>query len=131
MLVDALVPIDELPTVVLPVVMLLAVMLLVHGVEPVVPRIGIIVVAPRSTGWVVRLGDVTAIIGLTPTLLISVESSGMLPPPSAEPTAPPGVKSGEAMPPNDIVVGIPALQALDSMPPPSKDEPAEPGTGIV
>jgi hypothetical protein len=58
-------------------------------------------------------------MGLTPAFSISVEPSGML----ALVVDDPGVKSGDAMPVEEIVaVEVPGLQPLAVIPPPSKVE---------
>jgi hypothetical protein len=125
-LVDPLVPRDVavvVPVVVLPVV------LPVHGLEleEWMLRLGIVIVAPDARPVVcdVTLDDGTVIIGLTPALSISVEPSGMVPPPSNDPEVAPGVKSGEASPVEDTVADDPEVQALEDSPPPSKVVPAE------
>jgi hypothetical protein len=115
------VPRLELPSIVLPVVVLP-----VHGLEEVVLRLGIAIVAPgdKSVVCEVTPGEGTVIIGLTPALSISVEPSDIVPPPSDEPGVVPGVKSGEALPVEETGVENPDVQPLDDIPPPSKAEPA-------
>ena len=120
------VPRIELPVIVLPV----------HGLAEVTPSVGTLIVEVTPSCMVVvdvRLGGETVVIGLTPPPVISIEPRGTVPPDSSDPVGVPGMKSGDALPADDVVpvpvgdttVADPEVQPPEVIAPPSKVEPIE------